>query len=57
LSIPHRKMTIRPFVLKPLLQIDPEIVHPVTKERLKVYLDNCDTKDLVLYKELIEADV
>jgi len=57
LSIPHRKMTIRPFVLKPLLQIDPEIVHPVTKEKLKVYLDNCDTKDLVLYKELIEADV
>jgi len=57
LSIPHRKMTIRPFVLKPLLQIDPEIVHPVTKEKLKVYLDNCDTKDLVLYKELIKADV
>lgn len=57
LSIPHRKMTQRAFVLKPLLQIDPEIIHPVTKEKIKTYLDDCDTEDLVLYKELIEVNV
>lgn len=57
LSIPHRKMTMRSFVLKPLLQIEPEIIHPVTKKKVKIYLDKCDTKDLVLYKESIEVNV
>lgn len=57
LSIPHRQMTSRAFILKPLLQIAPEIIHPVTKEKIKTYLDNCDCEDLVLFKELIEVNV
>lgn len=57
LSIPHRKMTQRAFVLLPLLQIDPELVHPVTKEKVKIYLDDCNTDDLVLYKEKIGVNV
>ncbi len=57
LSIPHRKMTERAFVLKPMLQIDPEILNPVTKEKLKIYCDKCNCDELVLYKEPLEVNV
>ncbi|MCP4705020.1 MAG: 2-amino-4-hydroxy-6-hydroxymethyldihydropteridine diphosphokinase [candidate division Zixibacteria bacterium] len=57
LSIPHRKMTMRAFVLKPMLQIDPEIIHPVTKEKLKIYCELCNCDELVLYKEPLEVHV
>ncbi len=57
LSIPHRKMTRRPFVLAPLLQIEPDCIHPVTKEEVKTYLDEKSTEDLVIYKEFIRANV
>ncbi len=57
LSIPHPKMTERAFVLKPMLQIDPEVVHPVTKEKLKIYRKMCNCDELVLYREPIEVNV
>jgi len=57
LSIPHRKMTQRAFVLKPLLQIDPDIIHPVTKEKIEVYLKDQDLEDFVIFKELVELNV
>ena len=31
LSIPHRELLSRPFAMIPLLQITPEIIHPVTR--------------------------
>ena len=57
LSIPHRKMTQRAFVLKPLLQIDPDIIHPVTKEKIEDYLKDQDLEDFVIFKELVELNV
>jgi len=57
LSIPHRKMTERAFVLMPMLQIDPGILNPVTKEKLKIYCDKCNCDELVLYKEPLEVNV
>jgi len=57
LTIPHRKMTRRAFVLKPMLQIDPEIIHPVTKKKLKVYCEKCNCDELVLFKEPLEVNV
>jgi len=51
LTIPHRKMTKRPFVLVPLLQMEPDIVHPVTKKRFDSYLKKKDRESLILYRE------
>ena len=39
LTIPHPRMTERRFVLEPLLEIVPEIRHPVTGQALRKYLD------------------
>ena len=38
LTIPHARMTERRFVLEPLLEIAPEIRHPVTKQAFRKYL-------------------
>jgi 2-amino-4-hydroxy-6-hydroxymethyldihydropteridine diphosphokinase len=39
LTVPHPRMTERRFVLEPLLEIAPEIRHPVTKQALRTHLD------------------
>ena len=38
LRIPHAKLTGRAFVLVPLLELDPELMHPVSFRPLKEYL-------------------
>ena len=57
LSIPHRKLTERPFILIPLLQIEPDIIHPVTKEKMETYLDSREAEDIILYKEFDRINV
>ncbi len=41
LRVPHPKMQDRKFVLTPLLEIDPKINHPITKESIPEMLGNC----------------
>ena len=38
LTIPHPIMTERDFVMIPLAEIAPELVHPVLKKKMKEFL-------------------
>jgi 2-amino-4-hydroxy-6-hydroxymethyldihydropteridine diphosphokinase len=48
LTIPHPRMLDRRFVLEPLLEIAPELSHPVTKRPLRDYLNGVKTQKLRL---------
>ena len=48
LAIPHPRMLERRFVLEPLLEIAPELLHPVTKRPLRDYLSQVKTQKLRL---------
>ena len=45
LTIPHPRMHKRRFVLKPVCDIDPEIIHPVLKKNMKYLLDSLHNKE------------
>ena len=47
LAVPHPRLDGRAFVLRPLLDIDPDLVHPVTKERLDEVLTRVGANGLV----------
>lgn len=38
ISLPHKGIIYRDFVLKPLTDIEPELIHPVLKEKLNAIL-------------------
>ncbi len=40
LNIPHRYMHLRPFVLIPMNEIDPNIFHPLKQKTIKELLNN-----------------
>jgi len=45
LVVPHPRMHKRRFVLKPICDIDPTIVHPVLKKEMQALLDVLDEND------------
>lgn len=51
LSIPHRELLNRPFAMAPILQIDPNVVHPVTKKPVADFLTEEDRNKVMLYKD------
>jgi 2-amino-4-hydroxy-6-hydroxymethyldihydropteridine diphosphokinase len=53
LSIPHRELLHRPFAMVPLLQIDPDIVHPVTEQPVAQFLSDSDRQSVLLYKDYV----
>ena len=52
LTIPHPRMHKRRFVLKPICDIDPDIIHPVLRQKLRCLLENLDDagQGIVEYK-------
>ena len=54
LAIPHPRMHQRRFVLIPLAQIAPRLLHPVLKKSVDELLESCEDKSAVrLYSEKI----
>ena len=45
--MPHKKAHLRNFVLFPILEIDPEWVHPVIKKNVKFLIKNLDQKSRI----------
>lgn len=47
ITIPHKDLTNRDFVLVPLLEIDETATHPVSRKPLKSYLDKLEDKYII----------
>lgn len=50
LKIPHPRIPERPFVLFPLREIEPNLIHPVIKKTIDELAKNISPKGVVLWK-------
>ncbi len=57
LSIPHRELLNRPFAMVPLLQIEPDIIHPVTGRPVAEFLSEKDAHEVMLYKDHVARNL
>ena len=53
LKVPHPEILNRPFAMVPLLDIEPQLIHPVTKEPVADFLDENERKKIILYKDYV----
>ena len=52
LIFPHQRMQQRDFVLRPLIDIDPDITEPISGKKYRVFLDKIPTHErTILFKE------
>jgi 2-amino-4-hydroxy-6-hydroxymethyldihydropteridine diphosphokinase len=51
LTIPHREFLNRAFAMIPALQIEPDLVHPVTKKPVAEFVDEADKEKVIIYKD------
>ena len=51
LEIPHPRLTKRAFVLVPLLEIDPELVHPVSGKSLSEFVTKAGRAEIEIYRD------
>ncbi len=51
LTVPHAKLTQRPFALVPLLEIDSALVHPAHKKPIASFLTEKGSQSVLLYKD------
>lgn len=49
LVIPHPRLPERAFVLTPLMDLDPELVHPVNKKSVREMLAACSAEGIVKF--------
>jgi len=47
LIVPHKDMLNRKFVMVPLAEIAPNLLHPIVKKRIQICLDNCTDKNFI----------
>ncbi len=52
LIVPHKEMLNRKFVLTPLAEIAPNLLHPIEKKRMQVLLENCTDSLEILKTDL-----
>lgn len=57
LTIPHPRLLKRPFALVPLLQIDREVVHPVTGKPLADYLSKAAAAEVILFRDHVARSI
>jgi len=57
LTIPHARLLERPFAIIPLLEIDPELVHPVTHKPLASYVKDRKDSGVMLYKDHVARNI
>lgn len=57
LSIPHRELLNRPFAMVPLLQIEPNIIHPVVQRPVAEFLTDEERQKVLLYKDHVARNV
>jgi len=57
LNIPHPEILNRPFVMVPLLEIDPELRHPSGQRPIGEFLTEEDRGAVVLYKDYVARTV
>ena len=58
LKVPHPKMLDRKFVLVPLTEIAPNIIHPIVKKTILICLQNCtDTAEIEMIHDQIKRPI
>lgn len=57
LSIPHRQLLNRPFAIVPLLEIEPNLIHPVVKRPIAEFLTDEQRQKVLLYKDHVARNV
>lgn len=57
LSIPHRELLNRPFAMLPVLQITPDVIHPVTGKPIAEFISEQEKQEVILYKDHVARDI
>ncbi len=47
LTVPHKRIQERDFVLLPLIEIYPNLIHPIFKKKVKDLLDNLKERSII----------
>ena len=57
LSIPHRQLLNRPFAMVPLLEIEPNLIHPIVKRPIAEFLTDKQRQKVLLFKDHVARNV